>query len=292
MGLGNLQDAANCECVMGACDGDNNFDMSKYNALQSQCLSPEHQANIESTVLAAMAAARSMQGGNDALREANDRIEICMKLAAFAKCRDEKTGPSAAEIEFAKKQTECAATGAIWDDGRCIKVPEFCPGGSRDANGVIHGFRTLDGQCVFCPGGTRRKSKEWLLNDVNFECIPPAGGGGDKPNTQTNNAPGAPEGMSLTTKLLIGGAVVAGLAVAAKYAMAPKSNPTGYKYKKSGAYDNDCPVCRTHNALLWEAGPYGGPERLRCRDGKGLYEETGGRIGDSMEMIEPCRSRR
>jgi hypothetical protein len=34
--------------------------------------------------------------------------------------------------------------------------------------------------------------------------------------------------MSLTTKLLIGGAVVAGLAVAAKYAMAPKSNPVGY----------------------------------------------------------------
>lgn len=249
MGLGNIQDAANCECVMGACDGDNNFDMGKYNVLQSQCLSPEHQANIESTVLAAMAASRAVQGDNNALREANDRIEICMKLAAFAKCRDEKSGPSEAELEFMKKNSECVADGmAAWNGVQCVAKPSTNPGCPGQA------YMNNDMKCVSCPNGVKKTALfgksgpggslvEW------FECSSvPVAAKATTSQTQTNNAPTAPEeGMSLTTKLLIGGAVVAGLAVAAKYAMAPKSNPVMYPATYLPATDYRGPAARVWN---------------------------------------------
>jgi hypothetical protein len=83
IGLGG---SAPCECQLGACNdgGDNTFNHDKFNALAGNCKSAKAQAAIEKGVLNAMAPLRAAQ--NDTTKPLYDRMEICMKLTAFAEC--------------------------------------------------------------------------------------------------------------------------------------------------------------------------------------------------------------
>lgn len=194
---------AGCVCQLGACadDDDDVIDMVKYNILKSQCKSPEAQALIEKTVIAHI--------GPD-----QNEMRICARLAAFAKCRDENwVIPNPEAVAFAKADADCKAKGyAGWNGTNCVAIPQLpkpCPGGERDASGMMHGFRGLDDQCVFCPNGTRRKSTEWLLNDVNFECIP----------SVSTGVVAQFSALSTPKKVAVGAVAAGGLWVAVRYAM-------------------------------------------------------------------------
>ncbi len=49
----------------------------------------------------------------------------------------------------------------------------------------------------------------------------------------------------------------------------------GQTFKKAGAYENDCPFCRTHNALLVKDFTADGSV-LECRDCHRLFESIKG----------------
>ena len=187
--------SAPCECQLGACYADEDEDiaagrqtgekdtlsMEKYGVLASQCPSPEVMAVIEQQV---MAQTQPMLDRGDDFDEVN-RIRICARLAAFAKCRDEgwAAPKTSAADAWAAADAECKAQGMRqWNGTNCVawpKVPVGCPGQGW-VNGLLHGYMGPEG-CVYCPTGVKTHDEQGNLmlqfdsnNNITrwWECLP------------------------------------------------------------------------------------------------------------------------
>ena len=103
--------AAPCDCQLGACNDDNNFDHDKFMILAGNCKDPKVRAVIEKIVADTMVPYRNTQ--SDLTKSLNDRLEICSLLAGYAQC-------AANNWTSAKTpQAPCPANASRSDDGSC-----------------------------------------------------------------------------------------------------------------------------------------------------------------------------
>jgi hypothetical protein len=116
-GLIGLGGSAPCECQLGACGdyGDDTFKHEKFDVLAGTCKSAKAQAAIEKGVLNAMAPLRAAQ--NDTTKPLYDRMEICMKLTAFAECAAKGWTDDAAPGPCPSNATRSSDGSCRCDDG-------------------------------------------------------------------------------------------------------------------------------------------------------------------------------
>jgi len=197
---------APCECQLGACDGDDNFDHAKFNILMSHCKSPVARAAIDKSV-------EDRVGPNGSERDHDkddlyNRLEICMKLAAYAECAKappyvpNEKGTSLVEM-FQKQDAACKAAG-YW--GWVTTESRIAPDGTL----------VLNGAC-----GDNQAATNQALIDCLGTVTDDAGGAACKAKFPDAVVPGATDGAhdgSGSGGSGAGMVVAAGLGLAAAYA--------------------------------------------------------------------------
>jgi len=246
-----------CECQLGACNdgGDDTFNLDKYHVLQGQCLSADAQTLIENVVNQQTQAL--VDRGLIDVNEMN-QLRVCMKLKAFAQCRDQNWRPphpgTPPPPPPPPPPPACLKPGWMRDMGvgwpSCIQDPHFvCTSWSgvmqevcTEENAATIGWHCtspeqkkescLGGGCL--PGYTMRPAHDGKPDDGQVcvkdltpeeqvamkiaNCKAVGHAGGWDPTTGDCIDTAPTTGMSLPKKILVGGALATAGWVAFAYA--------------------------------------------------------------------------
>jgi len=191
-GISELFDpSAPCECMLGACNDDDDLDLAKYNILRSHA-DPKIAEIIDHMVVETMGPVRAQVGNVPGGADLANRIEICLKLELYAEAARQglKLPPAAAPPPVTAKFN-----------------PDTCQG-ERDSRGLFTRYRAKNGECIFCPGGVGHDFTN--SNDLKWFCLPVALPAPDAPRGDVPRLPRTPTQTAVASAVSV--ASVAGLA--------------------------------------------------------------------------------